>query len=57
MFIMKLALPRRTFLRGLGVTIGLPFLDAMAPARKLRRVKRCLEEIIGGSPALFSRDA
>jgi len=30
--ISKLALPRRTFLRGLGVAIGLPLLDAMVPA-------------------------
>jgi len=28
----KRHLPRRTFLRGLGVSIGLPFLDAMRPA-------------------------
>ncbi len=26
------SLPRRTFLRGLGAAVGLPFLDAMAPA-------------------------
>ncbi len=32
MFIAKLALPRRTFLRGLGATIGLPLLEAMVPA-------------------------
>ena len=32
MFITKMALPRRTFLRGMGVTLALPFLDAMAPA-------------------------
>src|ERR1041385_3939028 len=32
MVITKKALPRRTFLRGLGVTLGLPLLDAMAPA-------------------------
>ena len=25
-------LPRRTFVKGLGVAIGLPFLDAMTPA-------------------------
>ena len=31
-FITKKALPRRTFLRGLGTTVALPFLDAMAPA-------------------------
>ena len=32
MIITKVALPRRTFLRGLGVAIGLPLLDAMIPA-------------------------
>jgi hypothetical protein len=32
MFITKMALPRRTFLRGLGAVAALPFLDAMAPA-------------------------
>ena len=32
MFIAKLALPRRTFLRGLGVALGLPLLDSMVPA-------------------------
>ena len=32
MFISKKSLPRRTFLKGLGVTMALPFLDAMAPA-------------------------
>ena len=32
MIITKTALPRRTFLRGLGTTIALPFLDAMSPA-------------------------
>ena len=32
MFISKKALSRRTFLRGAGATIALPFLDAMAPA-------------------------
>jgi hypothetical protein len=30
--IMGKALPRRTFLRGIGTTVALPFLDAMAPA-------------------------
>ena len=33
-------LPRRTFLRGLGATIALPFLDAMIPARELWAVTR-----------------
>lgn len=32
MFITKRALSRRTFLRGAGVTMALPFLDAMLPA-------------------------
>jgi hypothetical protein len=32
MMITKMALPRRTFLRGAGVALALPFLDAMAPA-------------------------
>ena len=30
--ITKKALPRRTFLRGMGAAVGLPFLDAMVPA-------------------------
>ena len=32
MIITKLALPRRTFLRGLGATVALPLLEAMIPA-------------------------
>ncbi len=32
MVISKLALPRRTFLRGMGATLALPLLDAMIPA-------------------------
>jgi hypothetical protein len=32
MMIFKKAIPRRTFLRGLGVTLGVPLLDAMKPA-------------------------
>ncbi|MEO5741099.1 MAG: DUF1552 domain-containing protein, partial [Vicinamibacterales bacterium] len=32
MIITKLALPRRTFLRGIGATLALPMLDAMVPA-------------------------
>ena len=32
MFITKMSLPRRTFLRGMGVTMALPLLDAMVPA-------------------------
>ncbi|MCY3842303.1 MAG: hypothetical protein OXH69_02040, partial [Acidobacteria bacterium] len=32
MTISRKSLPRRTVLRGLGVTLSLPFLDAMSPA-------------------------
>ena len=32
MIITKMALPRRTFLRGVGATLALPFLEAMVPA-------------------------
>src|SRR5689334_5612402 len=32
MFITKIALPRRTFIRGMGAAVALPFLDAMVPA-------------------------
>src|SRR5688572_20074001 len=32
MFVTKKALPRRTFLRGVGVSLALPLLDAMVPA-------------------------
>ena len=32
MFISKQALPRRTFLRGIGAAVALPLLDAMVPA-------------------------
>src|SRR5262245_44367691 len=32
MLITKLALPRRTFLRGMGAALALPLLDAMVPA-------------------------
>ena len=31
MFITRMALPRRTFLRGMGVSLSLPLLDAMVP--------------------------
>src|SRR5882672_5901531 len=34
MFITRLALPRRTFLKGLGTTLALPLLDAMVPAAR-----------------------
>src|SRR5690606_38501738 len=32
MFVTKKALPRRTFLRGLGATLALPLLESMFPA-------------------------
>jgi hypothetical protein len=32
MFIRKISLPRRTFLRGMGTAVALPLLDAMTPA-------------------------
>lgn len=32
MFLTRKALPRRTFLRGMGITLALPLLDAMVPA-------------------------
>src|SRR6186713_3500407 len=35
MFITKKHLPRRTFLRGMGVSLALPLLDSMIPARTL----------------------
>jgi len=35
MYITKKHLPRRTFLRGVGVTLALPLLDAMLPAQTL----------------------
>ena len=33
MFISKKHLSRRTLLKGMGVSVALPFLDAMVPAR------------------------
>jgi hypothetical protein len=36
MFITRKALPRRTFLKGVGVTLALPFLESMVPALRLR---------------------
>ena len=32
MIVTKKAIPRRTFLRGMGATLALPLLDAMVPA-------------------------
>src|SRR4051812_30889656 len=38
-FISKKALQRRTFLRGVGATLGLPLLDAMIPALSAKATK------------------
>ena len=35
MFVTKKHLPRRLFLRGMGVSLALPLLDSMIPARTL----------------------
>jgi hypothetical protein len=48
-------MPRRTFLRGIGATVALPFLDAMVPARSLAAAATstertrlvCIEEVHG----------
>jgi hypothetical protein len=40
MIITRKALARRSFLRGLGVTVGLPFLDAMVPALSFGQTKK-----------------
>ena len=39
MFLTKKSIHRRTFLRGMGATIALPFLDAMVPALTARALK------------------
>jgi hypothetical protein len=39
MFITKKSLARRTFLRGMGVTLALPMLDAMVPAMSAKTLK------------------
>jgi hypothetical protein len=36
-FITKMSLPRRTFLKGMGATVALPLLEAMVPAQTLLR--------------------
>ncbi len=38
MMITKKALPRRTFLRGVGAALALPLLDAMVPAMAATRL-------------------
>ena len=56
-FITGKHLPRRTFLRGMGATVALPFVNAMAPADRLGRSVAavtadmtrlvCIEEVHG----------
>jgi Protein of unknown function (DUF1552) len=53
-FITGKHLPRRTFLRGMGASMALPFLDAMVPAARARRELMadptrliCIEEVHG----------
>ena len=48
MTISKLALPRRTFLRGLGATVALPLLDAMVPAGDGAGEDRCASRYPAG---------
>ena len=43
MMIFKKAIPRRTFLKGAGATIALPFLDAMIPAFAASNIKPSLK--------------
>src|SRR5579863_9283490 len=47
MFVTKKHLPRRTFLRGVGVTLALPLLDSMVPAQTLLK-----KTAAAGSPRL-----
>jgi hypothetical protein len=58
MFITKKRLSRRTVLRGMGATVALPFLDAMAPTGKLfakaaagRTRLSCIEMVHGSAGA------
>ncbi len=54
-FITGTHMPRRTFLRGVGATVALPFLDAMVPAGRVFATARaseptrlvCIEEVHG----------
>ncbi len=57
-FLSQKHIPRRTFLRGMGATVALPFLDAMVPSRRLwARVKAdvdrtrlvCIEMVHGAA--------
>jgi len=45
MIVTKTALPRRTFLRGLGTALSLPLLDAMVPALSPLHAQRVASSI------------
>ena len=53
MIITRMALPRRTILRGLGATIALPVLDAMVPAFVRPRRKRPPERNVAWGSSTF----
>jgi hypothetical protein len=55
MVITKIALPRRTFLRGVGATLALPLLDAMVPAMRAAtpRVPRFAPIYFGNGANMF----
>ncbi len=55
MFIKKIALPRRTFLRGMGAAVALPFLDAMVPAMRAQSkgVPRFTAVYVGNGVNMF----
>ena len=55
MFITKKHLPRRTFLKGLGVTMALPLLDAMIPARTALAQTAAAPKLARGIHLLASR--
>src|SRR5687768_6135882 len=57
MVITKLALPRRTFIRGLGATVALPFLDAMIPAMRAqaKAAPRCTAIYCGNGANMLDR--
>jgi hypothetical protein len=49
MFISRMSLPRRTFLRGLGATLALPLLDAMVPAARAQSLTAASERLRFGA--------
>ncbi len=48
MFITKKHIPRRAVLRAAGVTLGLPFLEAMIPAGTAFRANCCRSQAANG---------